>query len=317
MADIILRAEDLTKTYGQHKALDNLNVEIPRGSLFGLLGPNGAGKTTFIRLINQILVPTSGRIYFGGHPLVREDIAYIGYMPEERGLYKNLTVMDQAMYLAQLKGMSAAQAKQRIKKWLGTFGIENWADKKIQELSKGMAQKVQFIINVLHEPEVMILDEPFSGFDPINAELIRNEIEQMCKNGTTILFSTHRMESVEQMCTHILLVDKGKGILSGEVAGIKDRYRQGIYKVDIDIQAEQRGQLEAIDEFAGWEEDARSIKPYALFKLANLSDPNALLAKLATMGQIHSFAEQMPTVSDIFFKAVEGEGGIATSAGAL
>lgn len=317
MADIILRAEDLTKTYGQYKALDNLSVEIPRGSLFGLLGPNGAGKTTFIRLINQILVPTSGRIYFGNHPLVREDIAHIGYMPEERGLYKNLTVMDQAMYLAQLKGLSATQARQRIKKWLGKFGIENWADKKIQELSKGMAQKVQFIINVLHEPEVMILDEPFSGFDPINAELIRGEIEQMCKNGTTILFSTHRMESVEQMCTHILLINKGKGILSGEVAAIKDRYRQGIYKVDIDIQAEQRGQLEAIDEFAGWEEDPRNIKPYALFKLANISDPNALLAKLATMGQIHSFAEQMPTVSDIFFKAVEAEDTETASAGNL
>lgn len=305
MADIILRAEDLTKSYGGHIALDRLNVEIPRGSLFGLLGPNGAGKTTFIRLINQILAPTSGRIYVNGHPLERSDIAYIGYMPEERGLYKNLTVMDQAMYLAQLKGLSANQAKLRIKKWLSKFGIENWADKKVQELSKGMAQKVQFIINVLHEPEVMILDEPFSGFDPINAELIRAEIEQMCKNGTTILFSTHRMESVEQMCTHILLIDRGKGILSGEMNEVKDRFRQGVYKVDINIRAEERGALEALDEFAGWEDNPRHIKPVALFKLREMDDPNALLAKLTPMGQIHSFAEQMPSVSDIFFRAVE------------
>lgn len=315
MSDTILRAEELTKKYGQQTALDHLNVEIPRGSLFGLLGPNGAGKTTFIRLINQILVPTQGQIYFAGHPLVREDIARIGYMPEERGLYKNLTVMDQAMYLAQLKGLSAHQAKLRIRKWLAKFGIENWADKKIQELSKGMAQKVQFIVNVLHEPEVMILDEPFSGFDPINAEMIRSEIEQMCKNGTTILFSTHRMESVEQMCSHILLIDKGRGILSGELTRIKERYRQGVYKVDIDIRAEQRSALEALPEFIGWEDDPRTIKPQALFRLKDLDNPNALLSMLASMGQIHSFAEQLPSVSDIFFQAVEGDAGSLTSAG--
>lgn len=317
MADTILRAEDLTKKYGTHTALSNLNVEIPRGSLFGLLGPNGAGKTTFIRLINQILVPSAGRLFFDGHPLTREDIAHIGYMPEERGLYKNLTVMDQAMYLAQLKGLSASQARQRIRKWLAKFGIENWADKKIQELSKGMAQKVQFIINVLHEPQVMILDEPFSGFDPINAEMIRNEIEQMCKNGTTVLFSTHRMESVEQMCSHILLIDKGRGILSGALPAIKERYRQGIYKVDIDIRAEQRGELEALPQFVGWDEDARAIKPQALFRLEDIDRPNELLVRLSALGQIHSFTEQMPTVSDIFFKAVEGDAGRLTSAGGI
>ena len=317
MADTILRAEDLTKKYGTHTALSNLNVEIPRGSLFGLLGPNGAGKTTFIRLINQILVPSAGRLFFDGHPLTREDIAHIGYMPEERGLYKNLTVMDQAMYLAQLKGLSASQARQRIRKWLAKFGIENWADKKIQELSKGMAQKVQFIINVLHEPQVMILDEPFSGFDPINAEMIRNEIEQMCKNGTTVLFSTHRMESVEQMCSHILLIDKGRGILSGALNSIKERYRQGIYKVDIDIRAEQRGELEALPQFVGWDEDARAIKPQALFRLEDIDRPNELLVRLSALGQIHSFTEQMPTVSDIFFKAVEGDAGRLTSAGGI
>ena len=168
-----------------------------------------------------------------------------------------------------------------------------------------MAQKVQFIVNVLHEPEVMILDEPFSGFDPINAEMIRSEIEQMCKNGTTILFSTHRMESVEQMCTHILLIDKGRGILSGELTRIKERYRQGVYKVDIDIRAE----------FIGWEDDPRTIKPQALFRLKDLDNPNALLSTLASMGQIHSFAEQLPSVSDIFFQAVEGDAGSLTSAG--
>lgn len=317
MADIILRAEELTKKYGAHTALDHLNVEIPRGSLFGLLGPNGAGKTTFIRLINQILVPTSGRLFFGGHPLTREDIAYIGYMPEERGLYKNLTVMDQAMYLARLKGLSAPQARLRIRKWLGKFGIENWADKKIQELSKGMAQKVQFIINVLHEPQVMILDEPFSGFDPINAEMIRSEIEQMCKNGTTVLFSTHRMESVEQMCSHILLIDKGRGILSGALPAIKQRYRQGVYSVDIDIRAEQRGALEALPQFAGWDKTGREIKPRALFRLDDIDDPNSLIVSLTAIGQIRSFSEQLPTVSDIFFKAVEGDTGRLTSSGGI
>lgn len=306
MADIILKAENLTKSYGNYKALDSLSVEIPRGSLFGLLGPNGAGKTTFIRLINQILVPSSGRIYINGQPITREHISRIGYMPEERGLYKNLTVMDQAMYLAQLKGLSATTARARIKKWLSKFGIENWAGKKIQELSKGMAQKVQFIINVLHEPEFMILDEPFSGFDPINAEMIRSEIEQMCKNGTTVLFSTHRMESVEQMCTHILLINKGLGVLQGEVSQIKERFKQGVYKVDIDIEAQERGALEGLDEFVGWEEDPKSIKPAAMFKVRDMQTPNDLLMKLAPMGQIHSFSEVLPTINDIFFKAVEG-----------
>ncbi|MDD4819260.1 MAG: ATP-binding cassette domain-containing protein [Flavobacteriales bacterium] len=304
MSDIILKAENLTKQYGDYTALDSLSVEIPRGSLFGLLGPNGAGKTTFIRLINQILIPTSGSIFINGEKITREHISKIGYMPEERGLYKNLTVMDQAMYLAQLKGLSASQAKNRIHKWLAKFDIENWADKKIQELSKGMAQKVQFIINVLHEPEFMILDEPFSGFDPINAEMIRSEIEQMCQNGTTVLFSTHRMESVEQMCSHILLINKGKGVLQGEVSEIKDRYKQGVYRVDIDIVAEKRSTLEALPEFVSWEEEKNSIKPSALFKVQNMEAPNELLSKLTEVGQIHSFAEVLPSINDIFFTAI-------------
>ena len=251
-------------------------------------------------------MPSSGRIYINGQPITREHVSRIGYMPEERGLYKNLTVMDQAMYLAQLKGLSATTARARIKKWLAKFGIENWAGKKIQELSKGMAQKVQFIINVLHEPEFMILDEPFSGFDPINAEMIRSEIEQMCKNGTTILFSTHRMESVEQMCTHILLINKGLGVLQGEVSEIKNKFKQGVYRVDIDIEAQERGALEGLDEFVGWEEAPKSIKPTAMFKVRDMQAPNDLLMKLAPMGQIHSFSEVLPTINDIFFKAVEG-----------
>ena len=304
MSDIILKAENLTKKYGEYNALDSLSVEIPRGSLFGLLGPNGAGKTTFIRLINQILIPTSGSIFINGEPIKREHIAKIGYMPEERGLYKNLTVMDQAMYLAQLKGLSASQAKNRIHKWLEKFGIENWADKKIQELSKGMAQKVQFIINVLHEPEFMILDEPFSGFDPINAEMIRSEIEQMCQNGTTILFSTHRMESVEQMCSHILLINKGKGVLQGEVNDIKNRYKKGVYRVDVDITAEKRSQIEAISEFVSWEEDKKNIKPSAVFKVSDMNNPNELLSKITQVGQVHSFAEVLPSINDIFFEAI-------------
>ena len=313
-----IEIDRVCKSYGAVQALNEVSLSVEPGEIYGLIGPDGAGKTTLFRILVTLLVPDRGSARIEGYDVVRDYRTIrsrIGYMPEERGLYKNLTVMDQAMYLAQLKGLSAHQAKLRIRKWLAKFGIENWADKKIQELSKGMAQKVQFIVNVLHEPEVMILDEPFSGFDPINAEMIRAEIEQMCKNGTTILFSTHRMESVEQMCSHILLIDKGRGILSGELTRIKERYRQGVYKVDIDIRAEQRSALEALPEFIGWEDDPRTIKPQALFRLKDLDNPNALLSTLASMGQIHSFAEQLPSVSDIFFQAVEGGAGSLTSAG--
>jgi ABC-2 type transport system ATP-binding protein len=302
MEDIILSAHSLTKVYGDYKALDNLTVDIPRGSLFGLLGPNGAGKTTFIRLINQILIPTSGHITLNGAPITREDITRIGYMPEERGLYKNLTVMDQAMYLARLKGLPAQTAKERIRKWLSKFEIENWAGKKIQELSKGMAQKVQFIINLLHEPELMILDEPFSGFDPINAELIRASIEEMCAGGTTVIFSTHRMESVEQMCSHMLLINKGRGILQGKISDIKERYKEGIYRVEID--GENIGEVEKWSEFVSWEEAKSTARKAALMRIDEQSNPNALLLRLSAVGQIRSFAEVMPSINDIFIKAV-------------
>jgi ABC-2 type transport system ATP-binding protein len=221
MEDIILSAHSLTKVYGDYKALDNLTVDIPRGSLFGLLGPNGAGKTTFIRLINQIFIPTSGHITLNGAPITREDITRIGYMPEERGLYKNLTVMDQAMYLARLKGLPAQTAKERIRKWLAKFEIENWAGKKIQELSKGMAQKVQFIATVVHEPKLLIFDEPFSGFDPINANLLKEEILALRDRGATVIFSTHNMASVEEICDHITLINKAQNILSGSVDEIR------------------------------------------------------------------------------------------------
>ena len=302
MSDIILSAHSLTKVYGDYKALDNLTVDIPRGSLFGLLGPNGAGKTTFIRLINQILIPTSGHITLNGAPITREDITRIGYMPEERGLYKNLTVMDQAMYLARLKGLSPAEAKARIRKWLAKFEIENWAGKKIQELSKGMAQKVQFIINLLHEPELMILDEPFSGFDPINASLIRSCIEEMCEGGTTVIFSTHRMESVEQMCSHMLLINKGRDILQGKISDIKEQYKEGIYRVEIG--GDNINEMEKWSEFVGWEDIKNSQCKAAFIRLENPSEPNAMLSRLCGIGQIRSFAEVLPSINDIFIKAV-------------
>jgi len=211
--DNLLVAEGISKTFGEFTALNNISLEIPRGSIFGLLGPNGAGKTTFIRIINQIILPSEGKILLDGHPLQPSDIQIIGYLPEERGLYKSMKVGEQALYLAQLKGLSKAEAKERLRYWFKRLKIEDWWDKKIQELSKGMAQKVQFVVTVLHRPKLLIFDEPFSGFDPVNANLIKDEILQLREDGATILFSTHRMESVEELCEYMALIHKGNKLL--------------------------------------------------------------------------------------------------------
>ena len=212
-------------------ALDSISIEIPKGSIYGLLGPNGAGKTSLIRIINQITQPDNGSVYLDGELLCPSHISQIGYLPEERGLYKNMRVGEQAMYLARLKGLSKKEAKTRLLYWFDKFGIRNWWDKKIQELSKGMAQKVQFIVTVMHRPKLLIFDEPFSGFDPVNAELIANEILQLRNEGATIIFSTHRMESIEQMCDHICLLNKGKIVLEGTVAALQQLYGAKIYEI--------------------------------------------------------------------------------------
>ena len=231
--DYILEAKNVTKTYGDFTALNSVSLAIPKGSIFGLLGPNGAGKTTLLRIINQISVPTSGQILLDGEPLQQHHVAHIGYLPEERGLYKSMKVGEQALYLAQLKGLSKQQARTRLTYWFEKFGIESWWNKKIEELSKGMAQKIQFIVTVLHEPKFLIFDEPFSGFDPVNANLIKDEILKLRDNGATIVFSTHRMESVEELCDYVALIHHGNKLLDGEITEVKKAYRSNQYEVGI------------------------------------------------------------------------------------
>jgi ABC-2 type transport system ATP-binding protein len=220
----ILRADSVVKQYGNYRALDDVSVSIPRGSVYGLLGPNGAGKTTLIRIINRITAPDSGTVMFDGRRMLPEDVRRIGYLPEERGLYKKMRVGEQVLYFAQLKGVSRREATERAREWFVRFGIESWWNKKVEELSKGMAQKVQFITTVLHEPELLIFDEPFSGFDPLNAQLLKDEMMRLRERGATIIFSTHNMASVEEVCTHITLIDKARNILSGTLEEVRARY---------------------------------------------------------------------------------------------
>ena len=230
MTDTFLRAEHIVKRYAAHTALNDVSIEVPRGKVFGLLGPNGAGKTTLIRIINRITAPDSGEVSFDGHPFEADDVMRIGYLPEERGLYKKMKVGEQAIYLAQLKGLSHAEAKKRLTYWFNKFGIMPWWDKKLEELSKGMQQKVQFIITILHEPPLLIFDEPFSGFDPVNAEMLKREILNLRDKGHTVIFSTHNMASVEEVCDEIALINHSQVVLSGHVAEVKDRFRTGLYE---------------------------------------------------------------------------------------
>lgn len=229
--DSILKVENVSKAYTNHLALDNVSIEVPTGTIYGLLGPNGAGKTTLIRIINHITAPDSGEVIFDGHTLNANDVAHIGYLPEERGLYKKMKVGDQAIFFARLKGLSKADATRKLKEWFDRFEIGSWWNKKVEELSKGMAQKVQFIVTVLHEPKLLIFDEPFSGFDPINANLLRDEIIRLKDNGSTIIFSTHNMASVEEICDNITLINNGKNILTGNVEKLRREFSQGRYSL--------------------------------------------------------------------------------------
>lgn len=231
MNDIFLTAENITKRYAEHTALDDVSITVGRGRVFGLLGPNGAGKTTLIRIITRITMPDSGKVIFDGHPYCQEDIKNIGYLPEERGLYKKMEVGDQAMYIARLHGMSAMEAKKELRKWFEKFDIMPWWNKKLEELSKGMQQKIQFITTVVHRPSLMIFDEPFSGFDPVNAELLKNEILQFKNEGHTIIYSTHNMASVEDVCDDIALINKSKVVLSGTVKDVKRQFSSGQYEL--------------------------------------------------------------------------------------
>jgi ABC-2 type transport system ATP-binding protein len=296
----IIEVQHVTKEYANHKALDDVSMSIPKGCIFGLLGPNGAGKTSLIRIINQITGPDGGQILFDGQPLNPSHISRIGYLPEERGLYKKMKVGEQLLYLAQLKGLSQKEAMEKLKVWFVKFDIKTWWDKTVSDLSKGMQQKVQFVSTVLHEPDLIILDEPFSGFDPINANLIRDEILELKQKGSTIIFSTHRMETVEELCDNIALIHKSKKVLDGPKREIKEQFKTNTYFV------EYRGELAPYLE--GYQlERVKELENG--FKRTNVhlplgGTPNQLLGNLLDHVEIRSFGENIPTMSDIFMRAV-------------
>lgn len=303
----LLVTENVTKVYGHYTALNDFSIQIPKQSIFGLLGPNGAGKTTFLRILNQITLPDSGKIFLDGEPLNPSHIAQIGYLPEERGLYKSMKVGDQAIYLARLKGLSKRDAEKRLKEWFEKFGITGWWDKKIQELSKGMAQKVQFIITVLHRPKLLIFDEPFSGFDPVNASLIGKEIMNLRDEGATILFSTHRMESVEEMCDHIALINKSNKLLDGKIAEIKRNYKSNTFQVGIETMQPEDLQRTIEQKFETSPAFFKSINENELrlnIKTSEADSANDLLAFLINLGSVNHFVEVIPSINDIFIKSV-------------
>ena len=302
----LLTVESVSKHYAGHTALDEVSLTIPKGSVYGLLGPNGAGKTTLIRIINRITAPDSGRILFGDRELAPEDIYRIGYLPEERGLYKKMKVGEQALFFARLKGLSRRDAIHRLKLWFEKFGIESWWDKKVEELSKGMAQKVQFIVTVLHEPELLIFDEPFSGFDPVNANLLKEEILALRDKGATIIFSTHNMASVEELCDHITLINKSKNILSGNVEEIRHQHGANIFSLA--YRGEEQALLTALTGKAEVLESAPSPIGYHTLKLHVGTDDavRQVIAAANEAVELRSFSEVIPSMNDIFIRAVGG-----------
>ncbi|MCF4102081.1 ATP-binding cassette domain-containing protein [Gillisia sp. M10.2A] len=304
--DNLLVAENIHKKFGNFTALNDVSITIPRGSIFGLLGPNGAGKTTFIRIINQITMPDSGTVLFDGRPLHPNDVSNIGYLPEERGLYKSMKVGEQALYLARLKGLSKAEAKERLNYWFEKLEITHWWDKKIQELSKGMAQKVQFVITVLHQPKLLIFDEPFSGFDPVNAELIKNEILQLRDEGATILFSTHRMESVEELCDYMALINESNKLLDGKVDDIKRQFKSNTFEVGLSAVDEVALLKELETKFTIGKANFKSLtKDLKLsIQIKEHESPNDLLQYLISKSVVNHFVEVVPSVNDIFIKTV-------------
>ena len=300
MTDTFLKAEHIVKRYAAHTALNDVSIEVPRGKVFGLLGPNGAGKTTLIRIINRTTAPDSGDITFDGHPFEADDVMRIGYLPEERGLYKKMKVGEQAIYLAQLKGLSRAEAKKRLTFWFNRFGIMPWWDKKLEELSKGMQQKVQFIITVLHEPPLLIFDEPFSGFDPVNAEMLKQEILRLRDEGHTVIFSTHNMSSVEEVCDDIALINHSSVVLAGHVDEVKGRFRTGLYEaVSTDGSLASAQDLFDIVEHT----EAGGLHTYVLHKAERLSN-SALITAVAERIELRAISEKMPTMQQIFLQVV-------------
>ncbi|MEZ4932759.1 MAG: ATP-binding cassette domain-containing protein [Saprospiraceae bacterium] len=299
----ILRLDDVVKTYGNYAAVNHVSFDIPKGVIFGMLGPNGAGKTSLIRIITSITKADSGKIWLDGESLNNRHPEQIGYMPEERGLYKKMKVGDQLTYLARLKGLTPADTRKELKYWFERFEIKDWWDKKVEELSKGMQQKVQFIATVLHKPKLLILDEPFSGLDPINTNLIKDEIRQLNQNGTSIIFSTHRMESVEEMCEHIVLINKGKNVLQGKVTEVKEQFKDNIFKIEFagDLPAGLATTDAGDDTF-----EIRNATDHELsVKINEGGDSNDILRYLIQKGvHIRSFNEILPTINEIFIKRV-------------
>ena len=306
MSTPLLQITDLSKQYGKQAALSGVSLEIPHGSIFGLLGPNGAGKTPLIRILNQIISPDAGEVRFEGVPLSPMHITQIGYMPEERGLYKNMTVREQLLYLGQLKGLSRQRAEEQLDFWLNRLEIAHWKGKKLQELSKGMAQKVQFVATILHEPKLLIFDEVFSGLDPINAEIIKEQVLYLREQGATILFSTHRMESVESLCDRIALLNRSQLLLSGELKAIKRQFQKNTYEVGI-IPNEGA----SFEEFKSRYQTAPAQFPAIhneekwLIHLSEEQDPHQVLFYLAERGKITHFNQQIPSVSDIFILTIQ------------
>ena len=301
----ILQATNINKQFVNHKALNNVNINVPTGKIFGLLGPNGAGKTTLIRIINQITAPDSGSLFFKGEPLKRADVSNIGYLPEERGLYKKMKVGEQSIYLARLKGLSRADAIKKLRFWFEKFEIQAWWDKKIEELSKGMQQKIQFIITILHEPELLIFDEPFSGFDPINANLLKNEILTLKEKGSTVIFSTHNMASVEAVCDNIALINNAEKILDGPVEDIKQQFKNNL------IECKYSGDFEKVSDIIKSkinviQHQENGKVNYLKGELEAINN-NDFLNILLQQVNIMSFNEVMPTMDDIFIKVVEDD----------
>ena len=302
----LLKIENVTKRFANHVALDDVSLSIPRGSIYGLLGPNGAGKTTLLRIINRITAPDAGRVLLDGKEITQDDVRLIGYMPEERGLYKKMKVGEQAIFFARLKGMSHKDAAAKLKEWFGKFGIEEWWNKEVGDLSKGMAQKVQFITTVLHEPKLLIFDEPISGFAPINANLLKSEILALRDKGATIIFSTHNMSSVEEVCDHITLIDKAKNILSGNVDDIRHKHGANIF--GIDYRGSEEALLDALNGVCEIMESKPSPAGFNKMKIHIATDDQVrdVIAKANESVEIRSFSEMIPSMNDIFIRAVNG-----------
>ena len=295
-----LEAQNIIKRFSGHTALNDVSINVKPGRIFGLLGPNGAGKTTLIRIINRITMPDEGQVIFNGRPMVEKDIFSIGYLPEERGLYKKMKVGEQAIYLARLKGLDKRTAEKRLREWFDKFDINPWWNKKLEELSKGMQQKVQFVITVLHEPELLIFDEPFSGFDPVNAELLKKEILNLRDKGHTIIFSTHNMNSVEEVCDDIALIDHSKVVLHGNVTEVKKRFKTGLFELTLD-EADELPIMEGLEVLSTTQKGGYNT--FLIRKDKELTN-STILAKLSEKVEINSFKEQIPSMNDIFLNIV-------------